>query len=81
MSNAAQVLERRDNVVFLHREGWTFFEDKPPETEGLYLISGTSDDGNWFGLFEMVEDSLIGEVDEPNPYPVMYLRVPPLPEF
>lgn len=76
MTEAAHVLERRDNVVFLHREGWTFFEEKSPETEGLYLVYGSSDNGEWFGLFDMVEDSLVGEVEEPNPHPVAFLRVP-----
>ncbi len=76
MTEAAHVLERRDNVVFLHREGWTFFEEKSPEIEGLYLVYGSSDNGEWFGLFDMVEDSLIGEVEEPNPWPVAFLRVP-----
>ena len=81
MSEAAQVLERKDNVVFLHREGWNYFEETAPEVEGWYLVTGTSDDGNWFGFFELVGDSLSGEVDEPNPYPVAFLRVPNPPLF
>ena len=38
MTEAAHVLERRDNVVLLHREGWTYFDEKPPAVEGLYLV-------------------------------------------
>lgn len=76
MSTAAQVLERRDNVVFLHREGWSLFEETTPEIEGWYVVAGTSDDGTWYGLFQLVDDSLIGEVVEPNPWPVAYLRIP-----
>jgi hypothetical protein len=76
MSNAAQMLERRDNVVFLHREGWTLFEDQTPEIEGWYVVAGTSDGGTWYGLFELVEDSLVGEVNESNPWPLAYLRIP-----
>ena len=81
MTEAAQVLERRDNVVFLHREDWNYFNEKPPETEGWYVITGTSDDGVWYGLFELVEDSLIGSVENSNPWPVAYHRLPPPPEF
>ena len=63
-------------MVFLHREQWNFFEDSTPETEGWYVVSGTSDDGDWCGLFELVNDSLIGEVTSPNPWPIAFLRIP-----
>jgi hypothetical protein len=76
MVSTAHSLERRDNVVFLHREGWNYFEDSTPETEGWYVVAGTSDEGQWYGLFELVNDSLKGEVEQTNPFPVSYLRIP-----
>ena len=35
MSTPAQALERRDNVVFLHRETWNYFDEKAPRDRGL----------------------------------------------
>lgn len=76
MSTPAQALERRDNVVFLHRETWNYFDEKAPEIEGWYVVSGTSEDGPWMGVFELVQGSLSGEVEMQDPYPISYLRLP-----
>ena len=76
MTDIPHVFERKNNVVFLHRESWTFFDEKSPEDEGLYLVYGRSDNGKWFGLLDTVENRLIGEVESPNLWPVAFLRVP-----
>jgi len=74
MANTAK--QKHNSVVYLHRDSWLFFENKPPVDEGWYAVAGTSAEGDWVSVFELVGDSLLGEVDHSNPVPECYLRIP-----
>ena len=74
-------LEMKNNVVYLHRERWQYFEDRLPTEEGWYVLHGSSAGGDWVGMFELFDGSFTGEVDHPDPHPISWLRIPYPPSF